>query len=141
MAFKPGHKLSKGRPVGAKNKEDYNSLRKLLAENFSENRILIRHTLNEMLKNFNHQIVELNERIANADPNETEYTANLRFYASTKSSLLSEFKWLMELKASLEPKEVKNEHEGLPQTQFVIIRPSESNNANKPETISRQICI
>ena len=121
MGFVKGNKFAKGRPKGSKNKEDLNSLRILLQESFHSNRLLIKNTINEMLKSFDHQVTELNKRIAESKPDDKEYTANLGYYARVKSNLLEEFKWLMQLKASLEPKEVKAEHTGIgPRTLTVI---------------------
>ncbi len=105
--FEKNHKLSQGRPKGAKNKEDLNSLRKLLEGSFHDNRLVIRDMLDAMYANTKKHIEELNRRIAELETTDDLYTDKLRDWTHARTSLLREFKWLLELKASLEPKSVE----------------------------------
>lgn len=136
------HTKGPGRPKGSKNKEDLNSLRKLMEESFSANRLLIKSTIEEMLTSFNHQVKELNERIARADKNTDDYTSTLKYLSNTKSSLLEEFKWLMNLKAQLEPKEIKAEHTGIGPKQLTVIHnytPNDNGNGRTSATEHNQV--
>lgn len=103
--FEKGHKLSKGRPVGSKNSSDLNSLKILLSETFSENRPWIKECISQMLNDLRKHLNELNKRISEVKEDDKEYTSNLRFLCVTRSTLLEEFKWLMQLKANFEPKD------------------------------------
>lgn len=109
MPFVKGHKLAKGRPVGTKNHPDVSTLKQLLSESFNENRVWVKGMISNMLMDCRKHLSVLNERIAACNEDEKEYTANLRFLVTTRSCLLEDFKWLLTLKASLEPKEVKGD--------------------------------
>lgn len=99
--FTKGNKLGKGRLVGSRNNPDLNSLRKLLEESFSENRPWIKECIRLMLTNIKSQMTILNDAIT-----KEKDATQIGFYARQRSSLLEEFKWMLTLKATLEPKEV-----------------------------------
>lgn len=103
MKFQPGHKLAKGRIPGSKNNPDLNSLRKILEENFHENRPWIKECMTQMLNTLRKQLSEL----ANTLETQNLTPAEAVILARHRSIMLEEFKWLMELKASLEPKQIK----------------------------------
>lgn len=105
--FVKGNKLSKGRPLGSKNNPDLNSLRKLMEENFHDNRVIIKEMLQSMLMDMRPQVKAINEKIVALDIHSESYLSDYRYYTNMRSNLLEDFKWLMELKERLEPKEVK----------------------------------
>lgn len=103
--FQKGNKHGKGRIAGSKNNPDLSSLKAIMAEGFQENRPWIKECIMQMLNSFRKQLTLLNEELDNGTPDEKRVAAisKQRYY------LLSEFKWLMELKERLEPKEVKGD--------------------------------
>lgn len=124
--LKKGQVLNpEGRPKGAKNKPDRSSLREILKDTFNSNHWRIKGALSTFLNDTQDQILSLNELIK-----VEKDTTNLAHLCRTKSALLSEFKWLMELKASLEPKEVHMDAPQAPQ-QIVLIRSSQPYNAEE----------
>ena len=105
--FKKGKPKTGGRQKGVLNKEDRSNLRSILNESFRENRPWIKECLAQMLNDCRKHLTEINTRIANVDEKSDEYTGTLRFLVATRTALLEEFKWLLSLKASLEPKNVE----------------------------------
>ena len=61
--FTRGNKIATGRPAGSKNHEDLNSLRRLLEESFSQNRVEIKQMLLTMLADNNTIVKSINLRI------------------------------------------------------------------------------
>lgn len=107
--FVKGNKLSKGRPKGVKNNPDLNSLRKLMEENFHDNRVIIKEMLQSMLMDMRPQVKTINENIVALDLHSDSYLSDYRYYTNMRSNLLEDFKWLMELKERLEPKQIKGD--------------------------------
>ena len=53
---------------------------------------------------------------------------------------LTDFKWLCQVKASLEPREAKIEHTNLPENKIIVVYPTmKEPNASSPESLSREI--
>lgn len=73
------------RPKGSKNKDDVNSLRKLLEIGFMNNRLAILSRINSLLQ---------------------------------ESTSLQDWKWIMQLKAALEPREIMVD---APQSQQIVL--------------------
>lgn len=114
--FVKGNKLSKGRPKGSLNSQDFNSLRKLLEEGFSDNRLVIRQMITAMFTNTSKAVEKISVQIENCtDPLEIATLCRAR------SNMLEDFKWLLNLKAGLEPKQV----EAPPQRGGIILIRSE----------------
>lgn len=91
-----------GKPKGIKNNPDLNSLRKLLEESFSENRPWIKECISQMLNGMRKQLIKINEQLdQELDNKQVSELSRQRYF------LLGEFKWLMELKAQMEPRELK----------------------------------
>ena len=121
--FKKGHKLS-GSRKGIPNKEDLNSLRKLLEESFSKDRLVVKSMLSTMLTSTEKMVNKITEDMEKEkDP---IHSATL---CRARTNMLEDFKWLMNLKASLEPKQVEMPQ---PRGGIILIRSEKENGKEKP---------
>lgn len=132
MKFGNGQKS--GRKKGGKNNADQNSLKIIMEECFHSNRPAIKEMLNRFCMDTKKQIDDFNERIlAEAD------FIKFKALCSMKKELIEDFKWMMELKSSLEPKVTEltgKDGEELninPPKIVIITHESPSNGNGKPE--------
>lgn len=103
--FPKGHKFSVGRPKGSKTNPGLNTLKGILSECFNENRPWIKECIKQMLNDYRKHLNEINGRIAVLDEKEKTYASDLRALCGVRTALLEDFKWLLQLKASFEPRD------------------------------------
>ncbi len=87
-----------------------------------------------MFTDMREQIKAINDKIVALEIHSTNYLSDYRYYTQMRSNLLEDFKWIMNLKASLEPKNLAVEHSGtIEGTELHITMVTNNNKDEKSE--------